>query len=181
MRKIINSTYVSLDGVQSNPHEWSLKYFNEEAGALAYEQLFSSDAMLMGRLTYEGFAEAWSARAGQDEFADRFNSMPKYVASTTMDKADWTNTQVLEGDLVEAVRGLEGTILMYGYGPVARTLLENGLLDELRLWVHPEIVGRGGLDGLIYHEGSAGQLELAEVKTFSNGVVVLCLRPKAES
>lgn len=179
MRKIINSTYVSLDGVQNDPQEWSLAYFNDEAGAFAAEMLFSADALLMGRLTYEGFAESWSARDG--DFADRFNSMKKYVASTTLDKLDWTNSHLIEGDLVTEVAKLkeegDGSIMMYGYGPVGRALLEAGLLDELRLWIHPEIVGRGGISGLIYHEGSSAKLEVADVRTFATGVVVVTYRP----
>ncbi|GAA4061847.1 dihydrofolate reductase family protein [Nonomuraea soli] len=178
MRKIINSTYVTLDGVQEDPQDWSFTYFNEEAAALAHEQLFSSGALLMGRRTYEGFAEAWPGRDG--DFADRINGMPKYVATTTLDKLDWDNSHLITGDLVTEVTKLKQEdgqdILMYGYGPVARKLMENGLLDELRLWVHPEIVGRGGPAGLLYHEGSAGRLQLADVKTFATGVVVLTLR-----
>lgn len=180
MRKIVNSTYVSLDGVQDNPQDWTWDYFNEESGVLANELLNASDTLLMGRRTYEGFAEAWSARAGQDAFADRINSMTKYVATTTLDKLDWTNSHIIEGDVVAEVAKIkeqEGqNILMYGYGPIARALTANGLLDELRLWVHPVIVGRFGPEGLLYNEGSTGKFQLTDVKTFATGVSVLTLR-----
>lgn len=183
MRKIINSTYVSLDGVQDEPQEWSFDYFNDEAGAFAHEMLFSSDTLLMGRHTYEGFAGSWSTRDG--EFADRINGMKKYVASTTLDKVEWTNSELIQGDLVTEVAKLKEqdgqNIMMYGYGPVGRTLLEAGLLDELRLWIHPVIVGRGGVQALIYNDGSAAKLELVDVKTFSSGVVVVTYGPSPTS
>lgn len=177
MKKLINSTYVSLDGVQAEPQEWSLAYFNDEAGEFANEMLYGSDAMLMGRVTYEGFAKAWTPRTG--DFADRFNSMPKYVASRTLTTLSW-NSRLIEGDLVSEVAKIkeQESLIMYGYGPVGRALLKAGVLDELRLWIHPEIVGRHGADGLLFHSGSAAKLDLADVKTFATGVIVATYTPK---
>ncbi|MFI6320240.1 dihydrofolate reductase family protein [Nonomuraea sp. NPDC050556] len=181
MGKIINSTYVSLDGVQAEPQEWSLAYFNDEAGAFASEMLYGADAMLMGRRTYEGFAKSWTPRTG--DFADRFNSMPKYVASTTLSTLMWNNSQLIEGDLVSEVARIKEreNLIMYGYGPVGRALLEAGVLDELRVWIHPEIVGRHGADGLLFHSGSAVKLDLADVRTFATGVIVATYVPKHPS
>src|SRR5262245_11725498 len=97
MRKIITSTYVSLDGFIDNPHLWSLDYWNEEAGEYAMDLLFASDILLMGRVTYDGFAQAWPERSG-DPFSDRINAMDKYVVTSTLDTADWNNSTIISGD-----------------------------------------------------------------------------------
>ncbi|WP_326959431.1 MULTISPECIES: dihydrofolate reductase family protein [unclassified Amycolatopsis] len=175
MRKIVNSTYVTLDGVVSEPHLWSLDYFDEAAGAFALDQLRASDALLMGRATYHSFAGAWPARSG-DEFSDTMNKMAKYVASTTLTSPEWNNTTVLTGDLPDAVRELKqapgADILVYGYGPVARTLVTHGLLDELRLWIHPVLRGAGEQ---LFGEGVTGRFGKVETRTFASGTVVLVL------
>lgn len=180
MRKVITSTYVSLDGVMENPQHWSLDYFNEEAGTYASQQLFASDALLMGRRTYEVFAQAWPGRSG-DDFSDRMNSMTKYVASTTLGSVDWNNTTIISGDLVEEVTALKqqpgDDILMYGFGPVAQTLLRHDLLDELRFWVHPLFVGSGTPQDLLFREIPQAKLTLVDSTTLSNGVVILAYRP----
>lgn len=180
MRKVITSTYISLDGVMENPQDWSLDYFNEQAMAYATDQLNAADALLMGRRTYEVFAAAWPERSG-DEFSDRMNSMAKFVASTTLESADWNNTTVLGGDLVEEIATLKqqpGTdILMYGFGPVGHTLLRHDLLDELRFWVHPIFAGSGTPADLLFRETAQRKLTLVDTTTFANGVVILCFQP----
>ena len=124
MRKIVNSTFVSLDGVINHMERWHFDFIDDELEAHALDQLRESDALLLGRHTYEAYASAWPGRDG--EVADRFNAMAKYLASTTMQTADWTNTTIIAGDLVEAVTRLKNedgkNILMNGYGPVAKTL-----------------------------------------------------------
>ena len=174
MRRIVNSTYVTLDGITSDPQEWSLDYFDAGAAEYALDKLRASDALLMGRLTYEGFASAWPERSG-DEFSDRMNAMAKYVASTTLTAPSWNNTRVLEGDLVEAVRALKqedgGDVLMYGYGPVAQQLVVHGLIDELRLWVHPVL--RGGGTSSLVAPGVTGRFGEVVPRAFDSGVVVL--------
>src|SRR4051812_38254562 len=145
MRKVIASTYITLDGVIENP-AWTTPYFDEEAAAFAGEQIRSADALLMGRRTYEGFAAAWpQVQETPDSGAREMNSIRKYVASTTLRDPAWNNTTVLQGDLAEEVARLKAAegadILMYGYGPVAHTLLKAGLLDEARFWIHPVFVG----------------------------------------
>jgi dihydrofolate reductase len=174
MGKIVNSTFVSLDGVINHMDAWHFDYVDDETGEIALEQLEASEALLMGRHTYESYASAWPGRDGA--LADRFNAMAKYVASTTLDKADWHHTTVIKGDLVAEVAKLKergGDILMNGFGPVAHTLLANGLLDVLHLWVHPQLAGVGGPDDLLLKQGANHRLELTGTRTLRSGVVLL--------
>ena len=177
MRSLVNSTYTTLDGVIRDPQDWpSLGGFTDDGGRLQSALLERCDAVLMGRRTYEGFAPVWSARTG-DPFGDRMNALPKYVVSTTLTDPTWNNTTVVAGDPVAAVRALKeqpgGDIVQYGFGPVSHALLAAGLIDELRLWVHPFLTGT---EGLLHHPGSAGRFELAEVTTLGSGIVVLDYR-----
>jgi dihydrofolate reductase len=178
MRSISSSTFVSLDGVVNHMDKWHFDFVDHESDALALEQLRAADAMLMGRKTYEVYAATWPGRDG--EYADMINAIPKYVASTTLTDPGWSNTTVLEGDLTEAVRELRDqqgvSILMHGYGPVAKTLLAADLLTELHLWVHPQLAGVGGPDDLLLHPGLNKRLELAGTRVLDSGVVVLSLR-----
>lgn len=183
MRRIINSTFVSLDGLTEHLERWHFDYIDDDANAFTAELLSRSDALLMGRLTYESFAGAWPSRSG--EIADKINAMRKYVASTTLRTAEWTNSTIVEGDLVEAVAKIKQEpgkdILMYGVGQVAETLLKHGLLDELHLWVHPVLAGTGGLGDMLLREGNSARFELAGTRTFGSGVVVLSYRTEAAS
>jgi dihydrofolate reductase len=194
MRKVIVSTFVTLDGVQDDPHEWSLPYFDDEYGQLAREQLFAADAVLMGRVTYEGFAASWpeisDAGTPQEGFADRLNSLPKYVVSGTLAGLAWNNSRLVAGDVVAAVRELKHRpgqdILMYGCGAVARTLWTHGLLDEIRLWVHPLVLGSGGrvFDGwaaATSPEPPSTSLRLVGSRQLPTGVVVLTYAPGSEA
>jgi dihydrofolate reductase len=175
MRKVINSTFVSLDGVINHMDRWHFDYMDAESDAFALEQLQASDAMLMGRRTYDAYAGAWPGRDG--EYADRITAMSKYVASTTLETAGWANTTILDGDLVDAVTELKQTpgqdILMHGYGPVAKTLLRHGFLDELHLWFHPHLAGAGGPGDLLLSEGLNTRLTLMDVRRLTSGVVIL--------
>jgi dihydrofolate reductase len=180
MRRIINSTYVSLDGDQGKLDEWHFEHWSDEVAAYAQDLLFSSDALLMGRLTYEGFAPAWSSRAGQDDFADRMNAIDKYVVSSTLEKAEWNNTKILSREnAVEEISKLKQqpgrNILMYGFGPVAKMLLEHDLLEEVRFWVHPVLAGAGSFN----RDGFTTRFTLTDTKPFDTGVVVLTYEPKA--
>jgi dihydrofolate reductase len=177
MRKIIASTYATLDGVIENPQEWSFDYFDEEAAKFANDQLFDADALLMGRETFESFAEAWPSRS--DAFADRFNSMKKYVVSTTLtEPLGWNNCTLIKENVVEEVTKLKQqsgqNILMYGTGRLAHTLIQHGLLDEHRLWIIPVIWGSGKR---IFEGMDTAKLELVEAKTLSSGTVILCHKP----
>ena len=177
MGTISSSTFVSLDGVINHMDRWHFDYVDEESDVLALEQLKAATAMLMGRSTYEVYAAVWPGRDG--EYADTINAIPKYVASTTLTEPTWHGTTLLTGDLVDAVRALrdgdDASILMHGYGPVAKALLEADLLDELHLWVHPHLAGVGEMGDLLLHPGLNKKLQLAGVRTFESGVVVLTL------
>jgi len=177
MRRIIVSTYATLDGVIESPQNWSFKYFDEEAGKFAIEQLFASDALLLGRETYQGFAEAWPSRS--DDFADRINSMAKYVVSTTLEAPlEWGPATLIKDNVVEEISKLKQQsgqdILIYGTGRLAHTLLQHGLIDEHRLWIIPIIWGSGRR---IFEEMETTALELVEAKTLPSGTVILTHKP----
>ena len=178
MRKIVNSTFVSLDGVINHMDRWHFDFVDDELEALALDQVRDSDALLLGRNTYDIYASAWPGRDG--ELADRLNAMAKYVVSTTLQTPAWTNTTVIGSDLVEEATKLKNedgkNILMHGYGPVAKTLMRNGLLDELSLWVHPVLAGVGTADDMIWSEGVHARLAREDVTTLASGVVMLTYR-----
>jgi dihydrofolate reductase len=172
MRKIIVSTYMTLNGVIDNP-VWTFPYWGDDIADFQTADLFASDALLLGRETYEGFKSAWPARAGADAFADRINSLPKYVVSRTLESAEWNSTVLGEDIVAEltALKAQEGqNILKYGGGELLATLLDNDLLDEIHVLLYPVMVGEGAR---LIPDGREGKLQLAEVKQFSSGVVGL--------
>ena len=177
MRKVIESTLVSLDGVIGDPMVWANDYFDEEAVATSVAQLRVSDAMLMGRNTYEMFAAAWPSSKG--DYADALNAIRKYVFSDTLAEATWTNTTIVRGDVATAMRELkeqgDGDLVLYGHGPLGQTLLDNGLLDELRLWIHPLIVGHGNQ---LFRSNARARLRLLGTEARANGVVVATYEPE---
>jgi len=146
-RRLAATVFVSLDGVVESPEKWSFPYWNDEIGKFKFEETFASDALLLGRVTYEGFAAAWPSRKDPDGFADRFNTMPKYVASRTLKTLAWNNSHLIEGDLAKAVsklkRELDGEIVVPASYQLGRTLIEHDLVDELRLVVFPVVLGAG--------------------------------------
>ncbi|TDD37056.1 hypothetical protein E1286_37625 [Nonomuraea terrae] len=178
MRKLIESTFVTLDGVISSPHVWGPPYWNEEHHKYAGKLLFAADALLLGRETYQGFAQSWPARTG-DPYADRINSLPKYVASTTLKEADAWNGTLIQGDVATAVAELKRqpgeNILKFGTGELDRTLIAHDLVDEFHFWTFPTIAGSGDrlLDGL-----DVTHLKLLETTRFESGIVVLTYGPK---
>lgn len=177
MRKLVESTFVTLDGVIENPHHWSPPYWDDEHTAYASKLLFASDALLLGRATYEGFAQAWPARSG-DEYTDKINAMPKYVASRTLTEATW-NATIIEGDVAEAVAQLKDQdgddLLKFGTGELDRTLLEHGLLDELHFWIFPVLAGSGRR---LIEGNDVTHLELIDSRRFGSGIVVNTYAPK---
>jgi dihydrofolate reductase len=177
MRKVIVQTQVSLDGVQENPQLFVFDYHNEEIMNYSKEQLFDSDALLMGRVTYQGFAEVWPTRTG-DDFSDRINTMPKYVASRTLKEPLTWNANLLPSDVAGAVANLKEqpgqNILQYGIGELTHTLIKQGLVDEFRFLVFPVAVGSGQR---IFETFDKTGLELLETKTFKTGVVALHYQP----
>jgi dihydrofolate reductase len=183
VRRIINSTYVTLDGVIQNAQDWpSLGSFSGEGSQVQGELLERCDAVLMGRRTYEGFAPVWAARSG-DPFSDRMNALPKYVVSTTLTDPQWHNTTVIARDPIEAIRDLKqqpgADIVQYGFGSVSHALMAAGLLDELRLWVHPFFIGTGTASDLLYRAGSSGRFELAASARLDSGIVILTYQSSA--
>ena len=172
MRKIIESTLVSADGVIGSPPLWAMDYRDEEVTRDALERLSGSDAMLMGRGTYELFAATWPGQT--DEFAQRMNGIRKYVFSSTLAGADWSNTTIVRGDVLAEVTKIKEQdgrdLALFGHGRLAQTLLENGLIDELRLSVHPVLAGAGLPQ---FSNGRKTPLKLVSAKTFTTGVVVL--------
>lgn len=185
MPRIVNSTYVTLDGVIQNPQDWpSLGSADDQGDAIQTALLERCDGVLLGRRTYEVFAPVWSARSG-DPASDRMNALRKYVVSTTLTDPQWQNTTVLAHDPVGAVRDLREQpgrdIVQYGFGSLAHALMGAGLLDELRLWVHPFFLGTGTGGDLLHRAGSSGHFELADATVLENGVVVLTYQASAGS
>jgi len=178
MRKVIESTLVSLDGVIGDPLTWINGYFGKQAQEVALAQLLVSDALLMGRHTYEMFAA--TSDAGTSAYSERMKSIRKYVFSSTLERADWNNTMIIRDNVADAVSRLKQgdgqDLVFYGHGPLGQTLLEYHLLDELRLWIHPLLVGSGKL---LFRQSEKTTLKLVATKTLEQGVVVLIYQPGA--
>lgn len=181
MRKFVNSTYISLDGVVDHIEDWpSMSGEDEERRyEIQTSLLLSCDILVMGRRTYEGFAEVWAGRSG-DPYSDYINSMRKYVVSSTLTAPAWHNTSVIDSDPIAEIRRLKeedgGDIVQYGFGPLSFALLEAGLLDELRLWIHPFFVGHGGPANLLYRDTPTAMFELADATTLKSGMAILTHR-----
>jgi dihydrofolate reductase len=177
MRQLINSTFITLDGVIEGPHLWpALKGGNsDEGGAIQTELLEACDIVLMGRRTYDVFAPAWTSRSG-DPYSDRINAMRKVVVSTTLTAPEWNNTEVIAGDVAAHVGELKneagGDIVQYGFGDVSRLLLEHGLFDRLELWIHPQFVGPSDQNDLLYRAGIAATFDLVDSRVLSNGIIL---------
>src|SRR5207245_4035496 len=182
MSRLAATLFMSLDGVVESPEKWSFPYWNDEIGKFKHEETFSSDALLLGRVTYEGFAAAWPGRKDEEGFADLFNGMPKYVASKTLKKLEWNNSHLIKGNLAAEVSKLKQQpghdIVIHGSPTLIRSLLPHDLIDEYRLLVYPIVLGRGKR---LFDETSQAKLKLAESETFSKGVVKLVYRRDDEA
>jgi dihydrofolate reductase len=173
MRKLKLAMYVSLDGVVENP-AWTTPFWNEEVSDLQAEYLYSSDALLLGRVTYEGFAASWPQMEEQTgDFGRKMNSMPKFVSSRTLEQAEW-NATIIEGELATSVVELKqapgNDLLIYGSGDLVDELTRRRLIDEYRLIVYPVLVGSGKR---LWGGGEELTLELVDARLTSTGVVVL--------
>jgi len=173
---------MSLDGVITDPQDWTGPYFDEDAGTYSTERLFASDTLLLGRVTYETFAAAWPSMADEGEYGENMNSIKTYVVSSTLTKAEWNNATIIKGDkLVQEVTKLKkskgGDILIFGVGKLAHALIAAGLLDELEIWLHPVLVGNTAEDAGIIQKGSSAGLKLAGTKQTSTGVLILSYTP----
>ena len=189
MGRIVVTEFVSLDGVMEDPGGaenfrhggWSFEFNRgDEGDKFKLDEALSSQALLLGRVTYEGFAEAWPSREG--EFADKFNAMPKYVVSSTLEEPEWNNSTVLKGDVAEEVSKLrqeqDGDIVVHGSAQLVQTLIEHDLVDEVRLMVFPVVLGRGKR---LYGETSdKKRLRLVDSKVVGDGVAILTYEPAGE-
>jgi dihydrofolate reductase len=188
MGRIVVTEFVSLDGVMEDPGGaedfkyggWSFEIERgEEGDRFKLDEALNADALLLGRKTYEGFADAWPSREG--EFADKFNSMPKYVVSSTLKEPEWTNSTVLDGDVAEEVSKLkadvDGEIVVHGSAQLVQALVDRGLVDELRLMVFPVVLGAG--KRLFGETSDKRRLRLADTKTVGDGVAILTYEPAA--
>jgi dihydrofolate reductase len=177
MRKVVLSMFVSLDGVMEEP-AWTFPYWNDEIAKFKYDELFASDALLLGRVTYQGFAAAWPSRTDEQGFADRMNSLPKFVVSTTLKNVEWNNSSLIKDNIAEEVTKLKQQpgqdILVFGSGTLVRALMQQNLIDQYHLLVYPILLGKGKR---LFKGGSKAALKLVETKTFSSGVVALIYQP----
>lgn len=183
-RRLIVSEYLSLDGVMETP-AWTMPYWSDEVAAYKRRELFAADALVLGRVTYDGFAAAWPGMTDDDGFADRMNAMPKHVASRTatqadLDAAGW-NARLLSSNVLDAISALKnadgddglGDLLVFGSADLVRALTSADLVDEYRLLVLPVLVG----EGKRLFETEQASLQLASAETFASGIAVLTYHP----
>jgi dihydrofolate reductase len=185
MARIVVTEFVSLDGVMEDPGGaedfehggWTFEIERGDGDRFKMEETRESDALLLGRVTYEGFAAAWPSRDGA--FADKFNGMPKYVISSTLEDPEWSNTTVLNGDVVREVSSLrretQGEIVVHGSATLVQALVDNDLVDELRLMVFPVILGSGRR--LFGSTDGKRRMRLTDSKTVGDGVAILIYEP----
>ena len=189
MRKLIATEFMSLDGVIDSPGGdnefvrggWTFKFSDPEGGQFKVEETMSSGALLLGRTTYEGFAAAWPGRTDDAGFADKFNSMPKYVVSQTLGQDDltWENSTLISGDVLAEIAKLKeqpgGDIVIHGSAALVRSLLEHRVIDELRLMVFPIVLGTG--NKLFGDTEDSVVLQLADSKVLASGTLILTYHP----
>jgi dihydrofolate reductase len=189
MGRIVVTEFVSLDGVMEAPgggedykHAgWTFEINRGDGDKFKLDEALDAEALLLGRVTYEGFAAAWPSMEG--EFADKFNGMPKYVVSSTLDQPEWNNSTVLKGDLVEEVTKLKqtpgGDIVVHGSAQLVQALIEHDLVDELRLMVFPVVLGSG--KRLFGETSDKKSLRLADSKIVGDGVAILIYQPEKKT
>jgi dihydrofolate reductase len=186
MRNLIVTEFLSIDGVFQAPgpdgsgfkyEGWTFPYANDEFMEFKSEELKASDTLLLGRVTYDGFAKAWPQHSG-DWFSDKFNAMPKYVVSKTLKKADWNNSHIISENVVEEVKKLKegsgGDIAVHGSGELARFLMKHNLVDQFNLLVYPVILGTGKR---LFADAEKKDLKFIKVTPFKTGVVLLKYQP----
>jgi dihydrofolate reductase len=186
MRKIVVSEFVSVDGIFEDPGGaegykhggWTMKLNGADNMQYKYDELANADALLLGRKTYDGFSKAWPKMEGTGEFGEWMNEYSKYVVSSTLQKADWSNSHIISGSIAEEIKKLKEQngkdILVGGSGQLVRFLLDEGLVDKLCLMVYPIILGEGKklLEG-----AQKNGLKLTDVKKYDTGVIVLEYQP----
>lgn len=177
MRKVVVTEFLTLDGVMDAPDEWQFPYWNDEIEKFKHNELYASDAQLLGRVTYQGFADAWPSMTG--EYADRLNSLPKYVVSTTLEKAEWNNSSLIKRNVAEEIHKLKQQsgqdILVHGSRTLVQALMQYTLIDEYDLMIHPVVLGKGKR---LFTDGMTASLKLTESITYGSGVVFLGYQPE---
>jgi dihydrofolate reductase len=175
MSNLIVTEFLSLDGVMEAP-AWTAPYWNDEIAQFKGQETSSNHALLLGRVTYQGFAAAWPE--SEDEGAPYFNSARKYVVSTTLDKADWNNSVVIKDNIIEEITRLKQQdgpdLVVHGSATLAQTLMQHDLVDRYRLLVYPVVVGKGKR---LFQEGTTATLKLLEARALSSGVTALIYEP----
>ncbi len=193
MRKLVLGTFLTLDGMMQAPGDpqedteggfthggWQLPYFDEESGKIMSESMAATEALLLGRKTYQIHAAYWPTAPVDDPFAQKLNSIPKYVVSRTLDKLDWNNSTLIKGDVAKEVAKLKqqpgsGILSVTGGGRLAQTLMKHNLIDEYVLWINPIVLGSGKR---LFEDGAIpSHLKLVDSKTTGSGVVVLTYQP----
>ena len=173
--RLVATEYISLDGVFEEPGHWSGPFFNEEAAQFKWDEMQASDALLLGRRTYEGFASAWPTMEGTGEFGEKMNSMPKYVVTSRLDKLEWSGSRPVKGDVVEEIRKLKAQpgqdLLLSGSGQLFNSMMAANLIDLYRFMLHPVVLGQGRR--LFTGEGARPALRLTGSQTFKSGIVIL--------
>jgi len=169
---------MTLDGVVESPQDWSFPYWSDETAKFKWDELLATDAHLLGRVTYEGFAAAWPDRTDAQGFADRMNSLPKYVVSTSLKKAEWNNSHIIKTNVADEIAKLKkqsgDDILVAGSMTLIRMLMEHDLVDEYRLLMYPIVLGKGKR---LFTDGMVTSLKLTESKPMGSGVVLLRYEP----
>ena len=193
MKRLVVGTFLTLDGVMQAPGDpqedteggfkhggWQIPYFDADAGKIMDEQIAATDALLLGRVTYQIFAAYWPTAPADDSIAKKLNSVPKYVVSTTLNKVEWNNSTLIKKNIAEEVGKLKqqpgsGILSVTGSGKLAQTLMKHNLVDEYSLWIHPLVLGSGKR---LFEGGIVpANLKLVDTKTTSSGVLLLTYQP----
>ena len=176
MGKLVVTCFITLDNVVAEPHLWSGKFQSDDTGELNDAVLQEADALLLGRVTYEGFAAAWPSRSG-DPFSDKFNAMPKYAVSSSLQTAGWNNTTIIADDVIERVRALRAdqNVLVWGSPTLVQTLMDHDLVDEYVLLVSPIVLGKG--IRLFRDAGDQHDLRITEATVLGGGMLALRMTP----
>jgi dihydrofolate reductase len=181
--RLVATEYVSLDGIFEEPGRWSFPFFNDEAAQFKSAELQASDALLLGRRTYEGFAAAWPTMTGTGEFGEKMNGMTKYVISSTLDNAEWTGSKVIKGDVAEEVRKLKELpgqdLLLSGSAQLFNALKRENLIDLYRFMLHPIVLGKG--QRLFADSDDKTVMDLTDTRSLSSGIVILEYVPAGKS
>jgi dihydrofolate reductase len=178
MGKLTATSFITLDNVVEDPHLWSGAFQSDDTNDVNLNALLESDALLLGRVTYEGFAAAWPSRSG-DPYSDKFNSMPKYVVSTTLERAEWNNSTIVNENPMDEVRALkeESNLLVWGSPTLVQSLMDAGLVDEFLLLVSPIVRAKGVR--LFRDAGEQHDLRITESTVLSGGMLALRMTPAA--